>query len=128
MTLSTVVPDAVVTHGSQGVSWAGVSGTGRLAAHQVPVIDTTGAGDTFVGYLAAGLAGGMGWGASLERATVASALAIQRPGGAVSIPTISDVTRSGLRLASEEHVANGWTPRLDERGIDQGASTEGDAL
>jgi ribokinase len=95
-TLSMIVPDAVVTHGSQGVSWAGVSGAGALAAHKVPVIDTTGAGDTFVGYLAAGLADGMGWVASLERATVASALAIQRPGGAVSIPTIGDVASSAL--------------------------------
>ncbi len=50
------------------------------------MIDTTGAGDCFCGYLAAGLALGDAPSNALRRANAAAALAVQAAGGASSIP------------------------------------------
>jgi ribokinase len=55
----------VVTHGAEGVSISGAEASARIAALPVErVVDTTGAGDAFVGTLAAVLAQGR----SLRRA------------------------------------------------------------
>lgn len=54
----------VITLGGDGAVWAGADGAGHVAAPRVDVVDTTGAGDAFVGALAAELADG----ASLQQA------------------------------------------------------------
>ena len=62
------------------------------------VVDTTGAGDTFVGYICAQWA--MGGEASvverIELATAAAALAVTRPGSASAIPSRSAVAEQSL--------------------------------
>jgi len=59
----------------------------HVPATKVSAKDTTGAGDTFVGYLAASLAGGAGGlPAAMMRASRASALAVTRNGAMESIP------------------------------------------
>jgi ribokinase len=59
----------------------------HVPATKVTAADTTGAGDTFVGYLAASLAGGKrGLPAAMVRASRASALAVTRTGAMESIP------------------------------------------
>ena len=55
------------------------------------VVDTTGAGDTFTGALAAGLAAGADLDAACDRAVVAGALAVERAGAVPSIPTAAEV-------------------------------------
>ena len=63
------------------------------AAYEVPVVDTTAAGDTFMGYFISGLAAKLPAEEILERACAASALAVSKKGAAPSIPTVSEVDR-----------------------------------
>jgi ribokinase len=53
-----------------------------------------GAGDTFVGYLAAGLEAGLGLEAAMTRAAAAASLACLKPGAQPSIPIASEVDRA----------------------------------
>lgn len=62
-----------------------------VAAAKVEVVDTTSAGDTYCGVLAAALAQGAEWDVALERASVASALAVTKRGAQDSIPTLNDI-------------------------------------
>lgn len=82
----------VVTLGSEGALVLSPDGS----AEQVPprpaeVRDTTGAGDTFNGVLAARLAGGDVLGAAVRFATVAASLSITRPGARGGMPLASDI-------------------------------------
>ena len=82
----------VVTLGGQGVVWTQHGEPPRrVAAFDVPVLDTTGAGDTFCGALAAALATGADTAAAVERGVAASALAVQRPGASSAVPTRAEV-------------------------------------
>ena len=58
--------------------------------------DTTGAGDTFTGYFAAGLAEGRPVGDCLRRASRAAAIAVTRPGAARAIPYLAEIASDGL--------------------------------
>lgn len=57
----------------------------------VEIIDTTGAGDTFVGYLLAALVSGSAASEALERAVTAGAMAVAQAGATPSIPSANDV-------------------------------------
>ncbi|MBE6639638.1 MAG: helix-turn-helix domain-containing protein [Ruminococcaceae bacterium] len=61
------------------------------SAYDVPVVDSTAAGDTFLGYFVASLAEGLEPAAMLERACIASGLAVAGKGAAPSIPYGEDV-------------------------------------
>ncbi|MBE6733143.1 MAG: ribokinase [Ruminococcaceae bacterium] len=58
---------------------------------QIPVVDTTAAGDTFTGFLLAAIMDGKSEEDALLFATKASTLAVSRKGASVSIPTLSEV-------------------------------------
>ncbi len=58
---------------------------------KVPVVDTTAAGDAFIGGLAAALAADMGIHAALLQASAAGALAVTKAGAQTSLPLKSDV-------------------------------------
>lgn len=81
------VPSAVVTLGGEG---AVVLQRGedeiRVPAVEVDVVDTTAAGDTFCGVLAAALAGGASLLEAVRRATVAASLSVQAAGAIPSVP------------------------------------------
>lgn len=62
-----------------------------LPPHPVTMVDTTGAGDCFCGYLAAGLALGDAPSTALRRANMAAALAVRTAGAAASIPFLQAV-------------------------------------
>jgi len=81
----------VQTMGGDGVLYADANGELHVPALQVKAVDTTAAGDTFIGYFMASLASGMAVKASLERASRAAALKITRMGAAASIPTAAEV-------------------------------------
>ncbi len=61
------------------------------AAFSVIAVDSTAAGDTFCGALAAELSRGHGWKEALKFATAASAICVTRLGAQTSIPTEKDV-------------------------------------
>ncbi|THF67975.1 ribokinase [Deinococcus sp. Arct2-2] len=85
-------PRAVtVTLGAQGSLTVTPDATYRLAAHPVQVLDTTGAGDTFCGVLAARLCGGDPLPDALYWAGVAAGLACTRPGAQDSMPGWAEV-------------------------------------
>jgi ribokinase len=54
-------------------------------------VDTVGAGDTFCGYLAAGLDAKLGLEQSMRRAAAAASLACLTPGAQPSIPMAAEV-------------------------------------
>lgn len=70
----------VITLGGEGVVVATVDGVVHSPAEKVDVVDTTGAGDAFVGALAASLALGSDLHAAVARGTAAGALAVQHLG------------------------------------------------
>ena len=84
---------AVVTLGDRGAVWMDGTDGGRAAPPKVEVIDTVGAGDTFVGYLAADLARGVPLGESVAEAVRAAALAVTRRGAQPGIPRRADLAR-----------------------------------
>lgn len=77
----------VVTLGAQGCLAQTAGSTIRLPAFRVEVTDTTGAGDTFVGVLAAWLSQGAPLEGALQAATVGAALACTQPGAQPGMPT-----------------------------------------
>jgi ribokinase len=59
----------------------------------VAAVDTTGAGDTLTGVLAASLAQGYELRASVRRAVAAAALAVTKPGARAGMPTTREIER-----------------------------------
>jgi len=68
---------------------------GRIVA----AVDTTGAGDCFVGALAAKLADGAATRDALEYANAAASICVQRMGAAPSMPTAAEVEAAAARSA-----------------------------
>ena len=85
------VPLVVVTLGGRGLVWAGAGSEGTMPAFEVEPVDTTAAGDAFVGGLAAALAAGEPLERTLDYASAAGALAATRPGAQPSLPTADEV-------------------------------------
>jgi ribokinase len=81
----------VVTLGGAGIVAVSQDAEIAVAAPRVPVIDTTGAGDTFCGVLAAGLSEGLAMEAALRLACTAASLSVQRVGAAASMPVRTEV-------------------------------------
>lgn len=81
------VDQVVVTLGKQGsVYLAGNGKHHHIKAKRVNTVDTTGAGDTYVGYLASALADGRSLIAAIKRATLAAGISVTRTGATPSIP------------------------------------------
>lgn len=87
------VPEIVITKGPDGAEWVSTETKARIAvpALRVTPVDTTGAGDTFAGYLVAGLDQGMGMEGAMARASAAAALKVTRAGTADAIPSGAEV-------------------------------------
>lgn len=83
---------AVITLGAAGSFGLGPDGEPvRVPAAPANVVDTTAAGDTFIGALAAGRAQGFSLAESMEWGAQASALTVGRLGAQPSIPTAAEV-------------------------------------
>jgi len=85
------VPELLVTLGARGARWRAGGTVCEVAAFPVTPVDTTGAGDTFLGVFLAARDGGAGPEAALGRAAAAAALQVTRPGAADAIPTAPQV-------------------------------------
>jgi ribokinase len=82
--------DVVETLGDAGLQAVTAETSIRLAARQVQVVDTTAAGDCFIGVLAAGLDRGLALEPALGRANCAAALCCTRMGSQGSLPTAAE--------------------------------------
>jgi len=111
--LTAAYPDTgiLLTLGSAGAWFHDGDREIRVGCAKVPkVVDTTAAGDTFLGYFLAGMLEKMDPAQALKRATYASAITIQFPGAADSIPdkkNVEQVMASGVL---------GALPLQDNRG------------
>lgn len=83
----------IVTLGGDGVVAARAGVLHRSKGLVIDPVDTVGAGDTFCGYLAAGLDQGLKFDLALRRAAVAGSLSCLKAGAQPSIPTGADVDR-----------------------------------
>lgn len=81
----------IVTLGGDGARAATPDAFLSVPALRIEPVDTVGAGDTFCGYLAAGLDAGLGLEAAMRRAAVAASLACLKPGAQPSIPMAAEV-------------------------------------
>ena len=81
----------IITLGSQGSLFADGKRFEHFPAPKVKAVDTTAAGDTFVGGFAAALAAGKSEADAIRFGQVAAALSVTRAGAQPSIPTLPDV-------------------------------------
>ncbi|NHF73752.1 ribokinase [Paracoccus xiamenensis] len=87
------VPAMLVTLGADGAEYRDLAaGTvARQPAFPVEVVDTTGAGDCFAGYLAAGLDMGRDLPEAMRHAAAAAAIKVTRAGAGDAIPEAAEV-------------------------------------
>lgn len=86
------VVDMIITKGAKGAEWL----SARLEPIFVPAfkvlpVDTTGAGDCFIGTLAAALDGGADRLVAMRRAAAAAAIQVTRTGAAQAMPSAAEV-------------------------------------
>lgn len=81
----------VLTLGAKGAQLRHGETSRSVAAYAVNAVDTTGAGDTFVGYYLASLTTGHDDQSAAQRACAAAALSVQQQGATPSIPTIAQL-------------------------------------
>ncbi|WP_298905444.1 ribokinase [uncultured Aliiroseovarius sp.] len=88
------VPVVLITKGADGAVWMenGVE-IAQVPAFPVTPVDTTGAGDCFIGYVAAGLDQGMSPEDAMRFGSAASAIKVTRFGTADAIPKREEVDR-----------------------------------
>jgi ribokinase len=85
------IKDVIVTLGAQGARWISGTQTRDFPAMPVTPVDTTGAGDTFTGYVLAARDHGLPMEQAISLATRAAALMVTRHGTADVIPDLKDV-------------------------------------
>ena len=81
----------ILTMGEHGICIADAAGCRFMPAVSVDVVDTTAAGDTFVGALTVGLAHGLSVDAASMEAQYTAALTVTKLGAQTSIPTRAEV-------------------------------------
>jgi ribokinase len=85
--------EVVLTLGESGVRYFDGSDVFFQKAFEVPVVDTTAAGDTFTGFFLAGLVDSKTSSQRIEVASMAAAIAVSRMGASSSIPTMEEVRK-----------------------------------
>jgi ribokinase len=89
----------IVTLGADGAFVADRNGVSRITAPPVDAVDTTGAGDTFVGAFVAELARGADVSNAARFAVAAAAISVTAPGARGGMPRRAEVGPSSLALA-----------------------------
>ena len=84
----------VLTLGDAGAYFAGHDETFFCPACDAVPVDTTGAGDTFTGYLVAAVTAGKSPREAMKIASHAAAISITRHGASASIPTMDEVQKA----------------------------------
>lgn len=83
--------NVIITLGSQGAKLVTSDSEYNADAFKVEAVDTTAAGDTFIGYFLSAYIDAIAPEDCIRRACAASALAVTRIGAAQSIPTVDEV-------------------------------------
>ena len=91
----------VVTLGKHGAIYLDKNYFEKYGVYDVPVVDTTAAGDTFTGYFICCVSEKKVIHTCLETASRAAALAITKMGAAESIPTRREVEEATIRLEAQ---------------------------
>ena len=78
--------DMLVTLGSRGAEYRSGGNVVNVPAFKVDPVDTTGAGDTYLGYFLAGIDEGASIENAMKRASAAAALQVTQHGAATAIP------------------------------------------
>ena len=84
--------NVLVTLGERGVVAVTAEGARHYPAERVQAVDTTAAGDTFIGGLCAALVRGQSLAEAIGFAQAAAAISVTRPGAQTSIPYQREVT------------------------------------
>lgn len=90
----------ILTLGSKGALFASRKEKHFHGVYQVPVVDTTAAGDTFSGFFIASMSAGKTVPEALELASKASGICISRCGASASIPTMEEVAKADFMPCS----------------------------
>lgn len=93
--------EIILTMGKNGCIYTGSKQTVVMGACDVKPVDTTGAGDTFIGFYLRSALEGKKPETALQIATVASAVAVTRSGAASSIPDWTEVENLFPRYQNE---------------------------
>lgn len=110
-----IEPDRMlVSLGADGAELRTASGSVRIPAPRVEVVDTVGAGDTLNGALAAALADGRPLEEDIMRAVIAASLAVTKRGA-----------RDGMPATAESEAGRGRWLRVS-RSVGPGAGADGD--
>jgi len=83
--------NVIITLGAKGVHAALYGGDFTFPAEVVQAVDTTAAGDTFIGGFVAGLASGMDEAESIQQGQRAAAWSVTKPGAQTSIPFLHEL-------------------------------------
>lgn len=83
--------EVILTLGTDGVMYSGEKGRYQNKCYQVKTIDTTAAGDSFLGYYIAGIMSEKTVLEALRQASAAAAIAVTRKGASPSIPQYEEV-------------------------------------
>lgn len=85
--------ERIVTRGAKGAEWHSPSGEVlSVPAFRVRPVDTTGAGDCFIGNLVAALDAGLSRPEAMRRASAAAAIQVTRAGAGEAMPDAAEVT------------------------------------
>ncbi|MGW1680159.1 ribokinase [Saccharopolyspora sp. NPDC002376] len=88
-----LVPEVVITLGSRGSLYGNRDGERvEVPSFRVDAVDTTAAGDTYVGVLSAALGEGADMPEAMRLASAGSAVSVQRNGASSSMPTRGEIT------------------------------------
>lgn len=87
------VKELIITLGANGSVYLKDNYMKRFGAYQAVAIDTTSAGDTFIGALSSKLSEGLSIEEAIPFASMCSSITVSRRGAAVSIPTLEEVKR-----------------------------------
>ncbi len=84
------IPHLIVTRGADGAHYSGIDGQFHIPALNVTAVDTTGAGDTYLGYVLAQLDQNMPIQDAMRIATAAAAIQVTRHGASAAIPDMAE--------------------------------------
>ena len=103
----------ILTLGGDGCAYIENGEVRRSAAYDVTAVDTTAAGDTFIGYFVAEISRGGEVSESVSIAQAAAALSVTKMGASVSIPSREQVIEAMVTL--KQKVQNDNTSEIKER-------------